>query len=187
MKVVKFGGTSVGSVEGILNVKKIVEAQSESTVVVVSAFSGVTDQLYRVAEMASKGDDNYIKEYQNLLFRHIEVIEAVVLREKRSKGAMQIVKEQLNDLSNILRGVFLIKDISPRINDTIVSYGEAISSIIIANTIEGAAHIDARDFIKTVNQFDKHIVDFDKTNALIKANFDNIQQTNCVWRIYIDR
>lgn len=176
MKVVKFGGTSVGSVEGILNVKKIVEAQSESTVVVVSAFSGVTDQLYRVAEMASKGDDNYIKEYQNLLFRHIEVIEAVVLREKRSK-VLQIVKEQLNDLSNILRGVFLIKDISPRINDTIVSYGEAISSIIIANTIEGATHIDARDFIKTVNQFDKHVVDFDKTNALIKANFDNMSHT----------
>jgi len=170
MKVLKFGGTSVGSVNGILSVKKIVEAEQEPVIVVVSAFSGITDQLYKVSKLASEGDDAYLTEDQSMLSRHLEMIEAVVLPEKISE-VNELVKIQFGDLSNILRGIYLIKDSSAKIIDTIVSYGEGISSIIVANAINGAAHVDAKSFIKTVNQFDKHIVDFEKTNALIKDKF----------------
>ncbi len=175
MKVLKFGGTSVGSVNGILSVKKIVEAEQEPVIVVVSALSGITDQLYKVSKLASEGDDAYLTEYQSMLTRHLEVIEAVVLPEKVTTVVEQ-VKIQFGDMSNILRGIYLIKDSSAKIIDTIVSYGEGISSIIVANAINGAIHVDAKSFIKTINQFDKHIVDFEKTNALINEKFHNAHQ-----------
>ena len=178
MKVLKFGGTSVGSVQGILSVKQIVEAQSEPVIVVVSALSGVTDQLYKVAKLASEGDDSYMNEYQSMLARHIEVIEAVTLAEKTS-STTESVKVLFGDLSNILRGIYLIKDSSAKIIDTIVSYGESISSIIVANAINDATHIDSKKVIKTINQFDKHIVDFEKTNELIKETFKTPQKV-CV-------
>lgn len=170
MKVMKFGGTSVGSANGILSVKKIVEAESEPTIVVVSALSGITDQLYKVSEQASNGNEDYLTEYQSMLQRHKEMIDNVVPEHKK-QFVFEQIESQFNDLSNILRGIFLIKDSSAKIIDTIVSYGESLSSIIVANTISGAIHIDSRNIIKTINQFDKHVVDFSKTNALIKEKF----------------
>lgn len=172
MKVMKFGGTSVGSVQGILNVKKIVEGQNEPVIVVVSALSGITDQLYNVSKLACDGDENYLVEYQSMLKRHFDIMEAV-LPEEKLVSVIELVKVQFNDLSNILRGVFLIKDTSPKIIDTIVSYGESISSLIITNAISGAVHFDSKKFTKTINQFDKHVVDFEKTNKLIIETFAN--------------
>ena len=170
MKVLKFGGTSVGSVNGILSVKKIVEAENEPVIVVVSALSGITDLLYKVAKLASEGDETYLAEYEDMVARHMEVIEGVIDINKR-EAVLQQVQAQFTDLSNIFRGIFLIKDISIKITDTIVSYGESISSIIVSNAISNAVHFDSRTFIKTENQFDKHIVDFEKTNALIREKF----------------
>ncbi|OIP82943.1 MAG: bifunctional aspartate kinase/homoserine dehydrogenase I [Porphyromonadaceae bacterium CG2_30_38_12] len=172
MKVLKFGGTSVGSVNGILNVKKIVESQVEPVIVVVSAFSGITDQLLKATELAAKGDEAYLIEYQNMLQRHNEILDAVVAANKQEQVRNK-VHTKFNDLANILRGIYLIKDTSVKIVDTLVSYGEAISSVIIANTIENAVHYDSKSFIKTINQFDKHIVDFKKTNTLIHDKFSN--------------
>lgn len=177
MKVLKFGGTSVGSVNGILSVKKIVEAENEPVIIVVSALSGITDQLYKVSKLASMGDETYLNEYRTMLTRHIEMIENVVEESK-----IEIVKEKVklcfNDLANILRGIFLIRDISPKITDTIVSYGEGISSIIVANAINDAEHFDSKSFVKTINQFDKHIVDFEKTNQLIKQTFGKLPKVS---------
>jgi aspartokinase/homoserine dehydrogenase 1 len=172
MKVLKFGGTSVGSVNGVLSVKKIVEAQDKPVIVVVSALSGVTDQLYSITRLACDGDKSYLAEYDLMLTRHLEVIEGVIPAAKKEE-ILNEVKLQFNDLSNIFRGVSLIKDISTKIIDTIVSYGESISSIIVSAAINDAVHYDAKTFIKTENQFDKHIVDFEKTNALIRENFTN--------------
>src|ERR1035437_6019536 len=172
MKVLKFGGTSVGSVNGILSVKKIVEAQNEQVIVVVSALSGITDQLYKIANLACEGEKTYLDEYEHMFSRHAEVIEGVISDDKKEE-VLNLVKLQFNDLSNIFRGVFLIKDISTKIIDTIVSYGESISSIIVTYAIKDAVHFDSKTFIKTENQFDKHIVDFDKTNALIRNSFEN--------------
>jgi aspartate kinase len=170
MKVLKFGGTSVGSVNGILSVKKIVEAQSEPVIVVVSALSGITDQLYTIAKLACDGDKTYLEQYDQMLARHLEVVEGVIAPSKKEK-VLSLIQTQFIDLSNIFRGVFLIKDISTKIIDTIVSYGESISSIIVAHAITDAVHFDSKTFIKTENQFDKHIVDFNKTNALIHNTF----------------
>jgi len=175
MKVLKFGGTSVGSVNGILSVKKIVEAQSEPVIVVVSALSGITDELYKITNLACEGNQSYLTQYELMVVRHMEMIESVITNEKKSE-VLTLVQTQLTDLSNIFRGIYLIKDISTKITDTIVSYGEIISSIIVKNAIKGAVHFDARTFIKTENQFDKHIVDFEKTNELIQEKFANAPQ-----------
>ena len=175
MKVLKFGGTSVGSVNGILNVKKIVEAQSEPVIIVVSALSGITDQLYKIAKLACDGDKTYLTEYDQMLSRHVEVINGVI-DTNRKEEILSLIQSQFVDLSNIFRGIYLIKDISTKIIDTIVSYGESISSIIVTHAIEGAVHFDSKTFIKTENQFDKHIVDFEKTNSLIRETFINIPQ-----------
>ncbi|MDP4238779.1 MAG: bifunctional aspartate kinase/homoserine dehydrogenase I [Bacteroidota bacterium] len=172
MKVLKFGGTSVGSVNGILSVKQIVEEQDEPVIVVVSALSGITDQLYNIAKLACDGDKSYLVQYELMLSRHMEVIEGVVAADKRDDVLKQ-VHAQFNDLSNIFRGVYLIKDISTKIIDTIVSYGESVSSIIVSAAIKDAVHFDSKLFIKTENQFDKHIVDFEKTNTLIQDYFEN--------------
>ena len=175
MKVLKFGGTSVGSVNGILSVKKIVEAQDEPVIVVVSALSGITDQLYNIAKLACDGDKSYLAKYDIMFSRHMDVIENVISADKKEE-VLNLVQLQFNDLSNIFRGVFLIKDVSTKIIDTIVSYGESISSIIVSAAIKEAVHFDSKLFIKTENQFDKHIVDFEKTNTLIRDCFKDAPQ-----------
>ncbi len=142
MKVMKFGGTSVGSTEAVLkNVKKIVESQKESVIVVVSALSGVTDQLYRISQLAASGNETYLDEYNQMFSRHMQMIAETVLPEKQAEVELQI-QEIFTDLLNIFRGIFLIKDTSVKITDTVVSYGEMISSVLIANIIQGAVHME---------------------------------------------
>lgn len=170
MKVIKFGGSSIGSYEGILQVKQIVENQKEPIIVVVSALSGITDQLLATSKLAEQGDETYIAEYEQMMSRHLQLIDEVVPQNKKSY-ALNLIREPFSDLSKILRGIYLIKDISSRIADTILSYGEVFSSIIVSNLINDAVHFDARNFIKTINQFDKHIVDFPTTNKLIQKTF----------------
>ncbi len=170
MKVLKFGGTSVGSVEAIGSVKRIVEGRQEPVVVVVSAFSGVTDQLYRLAQTASRGDEGYLIEYEQMYARHLMVIDQVVPAGQKAEVLSQ-VQAKFNDLLNIFKGVYLIKDLSARILDTIVGYGEMLSSLILSHVIEGAVHFDSTSFIKTTVQFDKHVVDFPATEELVCRAF----------------
>jgi len=173
MKVLKFGGTSVGSVEGILSVKKIVAAVKEPVIVVVSALGGITDKLIDMSIMASHGDRTYKKEFSEMVDRHLSVIKGVV-PESIQDSVMTQITETLDELENIYRGVFLIKDLSTKTSDTIVSYGERISSFILANVIDNAILFDSRQFIKTHRQFSKHVVDFEKTNELILKTFDTV-------------
>ena len=173
MKVLKFGGTSVGSVNSILSVKKIVEAIDEPVIVVVSALGGVTDQLINMSIMASNGDNAYKQVFSEMVARHKTAIKGVVSKNKQTL-VMKKVMETLDELENIYRGVFLIKDLSAKTSDTIVSYGERISSVIMANVINYATLYDSRQFIKTHRQFNKHVVDFEKTNELIMNTFNII-------------
>jgi len=170
MKVLKFGGTSVGSVNSILSVKKIVEAVDEPVIVVVSALGGITDKLINTSKLASTGDKAYKKEFSDIATRHKSVIEGVVPKSKQA-SVIKKATEILDELENIYRGVFLIKDLSAKTSDTIVSYGERLSSLIVSNVIKNAKLYDSRQFIKTHKQFNKHVVDFDKTNALIEQTF----------------
>lgn len=179
MKVLKFGGTSVGSTESIRSVKKIVEAIEEPVIVVVSALGGITDKLLKTSDLASKGEPAYQQEFAEIVARHRNIIEGVVPKAEQKKLEKQVM-ETLDELENIFRGVFLIKDLSPKTSDTIVSYGERLSSLIIAHVIKGAKLYDSRRFIKTVKQFNKHIVDFEETNKLIKATFESLPQVALV-------
>ena len=173
MKVLKFGGTSVGTVESLRHVKRIVEECEEQViVVVVSALGGITDLLIKTAHQASTGDITYMQNYAKIVERHINVINGIVPQEKitivRSKIDML-----LEELGNIYRGVSLIKDLSSRTLDIIVSYGERMSSTIVSNIIENATLFDSREFIKTENQFNKHVLQAELTERLIKETFSS--------------
>lgn len=168
MKVLKFGGTSVGSVESILNVKKIVEAAGEPVVVVVSALGGITDKLLATSAMAARGDVAYEQELAEIVRRHYDVIDGVISSKEERAEARGQAAVLLDELSNIFKGVYLINDLTVKTSDAIVSYGERISSLILSHVIRGARLFDSRKCIKTIKQFNKHIVDFEKTNRLIK-------------------
>lgn len=172
MKVLKFGGTSVGTVASLINVKKIVESQPEDVIVVVSALGGITDRLINTARQASKGNITYLESLAEIVRRHNEIIEELVPSETRSE-VTTIVNAMLEELSNIFRGVSLIRDLSDRTLDIIVSYGERLSSLIISHIIRDAQLFDSRSFIKTVDQFGRHILDADATGELIRTTFDN--------------
>jgi aspartokinase/homoserine dehydrogenase 1 len=175
MKVLKFGGTSVGSVDSILNVKKIVESVQEPVIVVVSALGGITDKLLQTSKIASKGDIAYQNEFSEIITRHQAIIDGVVSESKREDVESQTMRI-FEELENIFRGVFLIKDLSDKTSDAIVSYGERLSSFILSNVIGDVKLYDARRFIKTVKQFNKHIVDFETTNQLIRQIFDPLPE-----------
>lgn len=174
MKVLKFGGSSVGSVEGLRNVKMITEQCTEQIIVVVSAFGGITDQLINTAQLAAKGDIAHLEAYAKIVERHNSIIDNIVPKDKLL-DVKSIVNPLLEELGNIYRGVSLIRDLSDRTLDIIVSYGERLSSVIISRIIDGAVHYDSRNFIKTEKQFDKHILNNELTQELIHATFDNNQ------------
>lgn len=171
MKVLKFGGTSVGTVKSLTHVKRIVESEVEPVIVVVSALGGITDMLIATARMASKGDTSYLQNYAKIIERHNDVINGMVPKDKLL-DVHSVVDPLLEELGNIYRGVALIKDLSSRSLDIIVSYGERLSSAIISRIIDSAQYFDSRNFIKTVRQFNKHVVDFPTTESLVRSVFD---------------
>ena len=180
MKVMKFGGSSVGSAVSILKVKEIVETVKEPVIVVVSAMGGITDQLLRTSRLASQGDYSYEKEYNQILSRHIEATQEAISDPVLQNYVLKQIISLLEELENIFKGVFLVRDLSQKTSDIIVSYGERLSSLILSNVIPGAQLFDAREFIKTEKQFKKHIVDFTETNALIKETFSEIPAVSVV-------
>ena len=179
MKVLKFGGSSVGSAEGLSQVKRVVESNAEDTIVVVSALGGITDQLLGTARMAAAGDDSYTMRLANMVTRHYDLAEAVVPPENRC-GVKTRIGSLLDELSNIFKGVYLIKDLSPKTTDAIVSYGERLSSEIVTGLIAGAVRYDAREFIRTKPYFGRHIVDFASTEKSIAARFADMPRRTIV-------
>ncbi|MFI3301625.1 MAG: bifunctional aspartate kinase/homoserine dehydrogenase I [Rikenellaceae bacterium] len=173
MKVLKFGGTSVGSIESLSNVAQIVNGSMEEMIVVVSAFGGITDLLIATATSAHKGCDTYRETLDKMILRHHDMIDGIVPAPRRAE-LKSMLQPLFNDLCNIFTGIFLIRDLSPKTMDTIVSYGERLSSTIISYIFDDVTLIDSRELIKTTPQFGKHVVDFDATNALISAKFAEV-------------
>lgn len=174
MKVMKFGGSSVGSIPSILNVKQIVESQKEPVIVVVSALGGITDKLIRTSQLAVAGDMAYEEEFREIVRRHNEMIDAVIPEGSRKEELALMVNALLDELKDIYQGLYLIKDLSPKTSAAIVSYGERMSSRIVATLISGAQWYDARTFIKTEKKHAKHILDSELTNRLVKEAFAEI-------------
>ena len=180
MKVLKFGGSSVGSVNSILSVKKIVEAVEEPVIVVVSALGGITDKLIHTSEMAANGDASYEKEYREIVNRHIEMVYTVIPAGDARSALLDQVNELLSELKDIFQGIYLIRDLSAKTSATIVSYGERLSSIIVATLIEDAVWYDSRTFIKTEKKHSRHILDSDLTAQLVKATFSELPKVALV-------
>ena len=169
MKVLKFGGTSVGSVKSIRALKAIVEkeARRQPVIVVVSALSGVTGLLLKIARMALANDKSYRQEFDKLVERHHSMIDTVITNPSKRINLINKVDSLFDQLKSIYYGVFLIHDLSEKTLDTIVSYGELLSSHITATLIKNARWIDPRDFIKTRRKKSGHILDSEITNALV--------------------
>lgn len=174
MKVIKFGGTSVGSAKGLRKVKQIVESSEKPVIVVVSAFSGITDKLIKTSRLASVGDLSYKEVFEEITTHHKKVMDELFEDGKEKNELVDEVKRLLNELNNIFQGISLIQDLSPKTLDTVLSYGERISSWVVTRLISGAKRFDSREFIKTEKKHSKNFIDKDLTNHLIKQTFDSL-------------
>lgn len=161
------------------SVKQIVESCHEPVIVVVSALGGITDRLIETARVAVVGGDGYESHFRAIVERHKAMVQQAVEPAKQLE-LLALIDPLLGELGNIFKGVSLIKDLSTKTLDTIVSYGERLSSLIVSRVIEGAVHYDARFFIKTSRQYGKHIVDFDETNKLVKRYFAELPRVAVV-------
>ncbi len=178
MKVLKFGGTSVGSKESILSLKHIVEEQPEKVIVVVSALGGITDQLINTSKMALKGDEEYRKQFEQIVERHHKMVNDVITDEEKRNKLMPLLNSLLDELKSIYYGVYLIGDLSEKTQAAIVSYGERLSSHIVATLIDGAVRVDARQMIKTEEKHGKHVLDSELSTRLVRSTIQlPLQQT----------
>ena len=180
MKVLKFGGSSVGSVDSILSVKRIVEAQPEPVIVVVSALGGITDQLLRTSQLALSGDVAYLTSYAEIAQRHHTMIDTVISKGAGRDGLIRVIDGLLEELRSIFQGVYLIHDLSPKTQAAIVSYGERLSSIIVATLIDGAQWYDSREFIKTEVKGGRSLLASELTNELVRKTWETIPQVSVV-------
>ena len=182
MKVLKFGGTSVGSVASILSLQKIVEkeAKHQPIIVVVSALAGITDQLIATSQLALKGDESWRNEFDSIVARHHKMIDAIITDPHDRESLFNNVDSLFEQLQSIYYGVFLIHDLSHKTEDTIVSYGERLSSRIVATLIRGAKWFDSRKFIKTEEKQGKRSLDSELTNKLVLDTFSDLPRISLV-------
>ena len=180
MKVLKFGGTSVGSVKSILSLKKIVEteARTQPVVVVVSALGGITDKLIGTSQMALNGDDRWREEFDAMVTRHHQMIDTIITDDKKRVDLFNKVDQLFDQLKSIYYGVFLIHDLSEKTQAAIVSYGERLSSNIVATLIKGGIRMNSRDFIRTERKNGKHTLDSELTNRLVREAFAPVFKDN---------
>ncbi len=171
MKVLKFGGTSVGSAENIRKVKSIVENQNCDVIVVVSALGGITDKILAAARKAAKGDDNFHNDLAEIKSRHHETIHQLF---NGSEPIIQTVTKLLDELEQILTGITLVGELTAKTLDRIAGIGERISSHIVSQFI-GAERFDSSEFIRTDSNFGKAIVDFTVTNKNIQDIFTDFK------------
>ena len=171
----KFGGTSVGSVESIQNLKRIVEAEKKPVVVVVSALGGITDLLLKTSRLALNGDEHWRQEFSAIKQRHFDMIDTLFDGdESRREPLTQTISSFFRELESIFYGVFLIHDLSPKTEAAIVSYGERLSSHIVATLIDGGVRMNSRDFIRTVKKQGNHVLDAELTYRLVSEAFSPI-------------
>lgn len=182
MKVLKFGGTSVGSVKSILSLKRIVEneAKRQSVVVVVSALGGITDKLIATSQLALKHDPKWKEEFDAMVERHHSMIDHIIDDTTLQEDLFNKVDALFDQLKSIYHGVFLVHDLSEKTLCAIVSYGERLSSNIVATLIRGAKWFDSREFIKTERKNGKNVLDSDLTNKLVLDTFEDLPRVSLV-------
>lgn len=179
MKVLKFGGTSVGTPESLANVRSIVESQPEPCIVVVSALGGLTDRLIATAEMAAKGDSTYLQEFDGICARHRKVAESVIPSGFLG-DAWDAIKVLLDELGTIFKAISLLGELTERSRNLVVSYGERMSHIIVTAMIKDAQPAQSLDFIRTKKVFEKSVLDAEKSSELIAKNFERLKDAKTV-------
>ncbi len=179
MKVLKFGGSSIGSPESILEVKKIIEKEREQLVVVFSAFKGITDKLGELCHLASSKDRDFFKIYNEIEGIHLDFINALTSEPERS-DLMHRTNSLLKELSNIVNGIYMLGDITPKIKDKVLSFGEQLSSLILSFIIRNSELLDVRTIIKTNSDFGQAKVNFSATNRQINFKFKTFDKTAIV-------
>lgn len=176
MQVLKFGGTSVANAQNIRKVRDIVEQKqkSGSSIVVVSAFSGITDQLLHCGILAAQADTSYKNSLQQISQQHLDAVKELLPVTGQS-SVLSFVMQQFNEIEDICNGIILLNEFSERTKDRILSYGELISSRIISCFFESSGlknkWMDARAWIKTDSHFNNAAVQFSKTQDNIRNYF----------------
>ncbi len=177
MRVLKFGGSSVGTperIKGLIEILKNYYSKGERFTVVFSAFSGVTDSLLEMSKRASSGDETYRDLFQQFKQRHQDAITALMDGPLCQQVQLEMAQSH-ESLGNVLNGVFLVREASPRTMDYVVSFGERSSSYIIANALQQAgipsSFLDARKIIRTNDSFGGARVDFAASYPLIKQYY----------------
>ncbi|MFP8893317.1 bifunctional aspartate kinase/homoserine dehydrogenase I [Chryseobacterium sp. EZn1] len=184
MKVLKFGGTSVAHSQNILLMEKIVKRESlkSKVVVIVSALHGVTDQLIKAAEQASVKDENYSQAVQNLEEKHISLVKELFPITEQSSW-LSFVKKHFNDIEDLCNGIAVLGELTDRIKDKIASYGEFLSSKIIAARLQheglDCVWMNSAELIRTDSNFTHAKVDFKSTDHNI-ARFLNENQNHII-------
>ena len=178
MKVLKFGGTSVGSAKNIQKVIEIVknESLSENVTVVVSAIGGITDKLLAAADKAIEKNKNYKDDFESLRLKHVEVIDGLLSGESH-ETTLDIVLNHLSKLEKILDGIYLINELSPKTTDKLLSFGELLSSLIIYETMKlhdlNIQLKNSQNLIVTDSNFTNAAVNFGETNENIVTYYDS--------------
>jgi bifunctional aspartokinase / homoserine dehydrogenase 1 len=186
MKVLKFGGTSVGTPETIKSLIQILldyHRRGERMSVVFSAFSKVTDTLIDLAQRAGKGDASYTEVFEKIKARHFEATD-VLLDANHIGPVQQQLATNFEALHDVVQGIFLLREVSPRSLDFVVSFGERNSTLTIAAAMRQAGiptdFLDARSVIRTNEQFGNAKVDFDTTNQLVREHYATHPSTQAV-------
>ena len=158
--------------------QKIVEAEARTqpVIVVVSALDGITDKLIAMSQMAKQGDERYREEFDAMVRRHHLMIDTIINDIKKRVDLFNSVDSLFDQLKSILYGVYLVHDLSKKTEDTIVSYGERLSSHIVAGIVKNGVRMNSRDFIRTQNKNGKHVLDTEETKRLVKDTFKDLNE-----------
>ena len=171
MKLLKFGGTSVGSVDSIRQIQHIISQQTDDCIVVVSALGGITDQLLRAAHLALENGEEYMEVYQQIRQRHLDMIQTLIENTTVRQMLCHEIERILDELRSILFGVHLIKDLSPKSEAAIVSYGERMSSRIVTAALPGAVRKNSLEFIRTEHKHGQILLNSELTDQLVREAF----------------
>lgn len=172
MKVLKFGGTSVGTADSIKKVSAIIanEAKEERVIVVVSAMSQVTNKLLAASDLAANGDNSYKEIVKEIEAKHFDAVRSLISIDEQS-GVIATIKVLLNQLEDILSGVYLVQELSPKTSDFVVSFGESLSSILVSKVLDSEL-VDSKRLILTDDQHGGASVQYDVTYKNIKEYFE---------------
>ncbi|WP_396601010.1 bifunctional aspartate kinase/homoserine dehydrogenase I [Algibacter sp. R77976] len=180
MKVLKFGGTSVGSSKNINNVINILEnyGKTDTIACVVSAVGGITDKLLLAGKQAQNKDQSFLETFDGIKERHFNIIKE--LNPENNASILKFVENKLNSLKSLLEGIYLINELSPKTSDKLVSFGELLSSFIIAETMKNrglSADVkNSQEIVITNSNFTKAEVDYTITNQNIRDYFKSAKQ-----------